>query len=77
MSRRPPKPKYAIGQAIVGRTDHTGNNLPNQIVMIEVESARYDSIYGHWIYCGAVEHVGEFGTNVEMYEWDVIYKVEP
>lgn len=74
MSKEPPKPKYHIGHTIVGRTNHLGDNLPNEVVMIEVESARRDSHYGHWIYCGTVEHTGDFGTKVEIYEWDVIYR---
>lgn len=68
------KPKYNIGQTIWGRTNHLGDNLPNEIVMIEVESARYDSLNGHWIYCGTAEHTGDFGTKVEIYEWDVVGK---
>ena len=65
------KPKYTIGDTIVGRVHHLGENMPGAVVMVEVESARYDSTYGHWIYCGSVEHVGDFGKYVEIYEWDV------
>lgn len=66
-----PKPKYKIGQTIVGRIHHLADNLPNEIVMIEIESARYETKYSHWIYCGTVEHTGDFGTKVEIYEWDI------
>lgn len=69
------KPKYKIGQCIVGRTNHMGDNYPNKIVMIEVESARYDSLYGHWIYCGSVEHLHPNETLVEIYEHDVERKL--
>lgn len=74
--KHPPKPKYKVTQVIVGRTNHLGDNFPNETVMIEIESARYESTYGHWVYCGTVEHIGEFGTKVEIYEWDVIYRVK-
>ena len=67
-----PKPRNKIGQVIWGRTDNIGKNLPNEVVMIEVESARYESKYGHWVYCGIVEHVGEFGTKVEIYDHDIM-----
>jgi hypothetical protein len=75
MSKRH-KPKYKIGDCIIGRTSHIGDNFPNETVMIEVESARYDSQNGHWIFCGTLEHIGEYGTIVEIYEWDVIRRLK-
>lgn len=70
------KPKYKIGDIIVGRVDHLGDNLPNETVMIEIESARFEPLNGHWIYCGAVEHTGEYGTKVEIYEWDIARRLK-
>lgn len=69
-----PKPLYKLEDKIVGRTHHLGENLPNIIVMVEIDSARYDSIYGHWIYCGTVWHIDN-GVAVEIYEHDVIKKL--
>lgn len=68
----PPKPKYKVKDIIVGRTDHLGDNLPNTTVMIEIESARHDSIYGHWIYQGSVTTPKNGYVDVEIYEHDVV-----
>lgn len=69
------KPKYKVNDIIVGRTDHLGKNLPNTIVMIEIESARHDGIYGHWIYQGSVTMPESGYTDVEIYEHDVERKL--
>lgn len=71
-----PKPKYRIEQQIVGRTS-TNSKLSNQIFLVEINSARYDTHYGHWIYCGTVWHAedsGDNGIEVEIYEYDVEYR---
>lgn len=73
--KKHPKPKYKVGDCVVGRTDHLGDNFPNEIVMIEVESARYEWRNGHWIYCGYVQHIGKPDTRVEIYEWDIERKL--
>ena len=69
------KPRYRVGQSIVGRTNHLGENLPNTIVMIEVESARWESQYGHWVYQGSVTMPEEGYTDVEIYDHDVERKL--
>lgn len=69
------KPKYKIGQTIIGRTHHLGDVLPNTIVMVAIVSARYESKYGHWIYCGYLEHLHLERTEVEIYEFDVERKL--
>ncbi len=69
--KQPPKPRHKIGDTIIGRTDHLGDNMPNELVMVEIESARYDSRYAHWIYCGTVWHKELEGVNVEIYDYDV------
>lgn len=69
------KPKYKVKDTIVGRTDHLGKNYPNVIVMIEIESARYDCLYGHWIYQGSVTDPKNGYTDVEIYEYDVERKL--
>ena len=70
------KPQYKVGTSIYGRTDHIGDNMPNQMVLIQIESARYDSHYGHWIYAGFVENTDGDSTTVEIYDHDVINKVK-
>lgn len=72
------KPLYRVDQQIVGRTSNT-SNLPNQIFLVNIDSARYDTQYGHWIYCGTAWHKEDsenHGITVEMYEYEVIYKLK-
>lgn len=68
-----PKPKYRVGQKIVGRTSNN-SAFPNENVFIEIDSARYETKYGHWIYCGSVWHLDNESTQVEIYEYEVEYK---
>lgn len=72
------KPKYRVDQQIVGRTSND-SNLSNQIFLVTIDSARYDTHYGHWIYCGTVWHEDDsenHGITVEIYEYEVIYKLK-
>lgn len=70
------KPKYKVDDCIYGRTDHIGQNLPGEIVMINVDGARYESQYGHWVYVGTVYTIDKNGFEiekiVEMREYDII-----
>jgi hypothetical protein len=68
-------PKYKITDTIIGRIDHMAANMPNVTVMIEIESARYDSLYGHWIYQGCVPTSKDGYVNVEIYEHDIVRKL--
>lgn len=69
------KPRYHVGQVIVGRVHHLGDVMKGETVMVEIDSARYDSLYGHWIYCGSVWHIDNDSQQVEIYESDIEYKV--
>lgn len=74
--KRYPKPRYRLGQKIVGTVYHLAEKLPSVVVMVEIESARYDTQYGHWIYSGCVYHTEPGGVFVDIYEWDVERKVK-
>ena len=75
------KPKYKIGDCIYGRIDHIGYNLRGETWLIEVDGARWDSHYSHWIYIGFAQTIDkDSGENnvkvVEMYDHDVIGRVK-